>query len=160
MRNSQIPADEINRDIAFIMGRAELKFENTDQGYRILRKGKLAKNLSKGEENAVALIYFFNTLRDMAVNAGSLLFSHYAKIAKLFHSIEDINTKSAHCEECICNRRKNPRRFLMEQSGIFGSVKNFQYAAVSSILKETGVYLLTNGEKTQETKQLSLILKH
>ena len=73
VRNSQIPADEINRDIAFIMGRAELKFENTDQGYRILRKGKLAKNLSKGEENAVALIYFFNTLRDMNVNAANTI---------------------------------------------------------------------------------------
>mgnify|MGYP003318515279 CR=1 FL=1 len=55
VRNSQIPADEINRDIAFIMGRAELVFENTAQGYRITRKGKRAKNLSKGEENAIAL---------------------------------------------------------------------------------------------------------
>lgn len=73
VRNSQIPADEINRDIAFIMGRAELKFENTDQGYRILRKGKRAKHLSKGEENAVALIYFFNTLQDMNVNAANTI---------------------------------------------------------------------------------------
>lgn len=73
VRNSQIPADEINRDIAFIMGRAELKFKNTDQGYRILRKGKLAKNLSKGEENAIALIYFFNTLQDMNVNAANTI---------------------------------------------------------------------------------------
>lgn len=73
VRNSQIPADEINRDIAFIMGRAELEFENTDQGYRITRKGKRAKNLSKGKENAVALIYFFNTLRDMNVNAANII---------------------------------------------------------------------------------------
>lgn len=73
VRNSQIPADEINRDIAFIMGRAELEFENTDQGYRIIRKGKRAKNLSKGEENAVALIYFFNTLQDMNVNAANTI---------------------------------------------------------------------------------------
>jgi wobble nucleotide-excising tRNase len=73
VRNSQIPADEINRDIAFIMGRSELVFENTDQGYRITRNGKRAKNLSKGEENAVALIYFFNTLRDMNVNAANTI---------------------------------------------------------------------------------------
>lgn len=73
VRNSQIPADEINRDIAFIMGRAELVFENTEQGYRITRKGKRAKNLSKGEENAIALIYFFNTLHDMTVNAANTI---------------------------------------------------------------------------------------
>lgn len=65
VRNSQIPADEINRDISFIMGRSELVFTNTEFGYRITRNGKRAKNLSKGEENAIALIYFFNTLQDI-----------------------------------------------------------------------------------------------
>ena len=64
VRNSQIPATAINDDIKSIMGRAEIAFENTPTGYRITRNGKLAKNLSKGEENAVALIYFFNTLLD------------------------------------------------------------------------------------------------
>ena len=65
IRNSQIPADEINKDISFIMGRSELVFKNSDLGYQITRNGKKAKNLSKGEENAVALIYFFNTLLDV-----------------------------------------------------------------------------------------------
>ena len=73
VRNSQIPADKINSDIAFIMGRSELVFKNTDQGYLITRNGKRAKNLSKGEENAVALIYFFNTLQDMNVNAANTI---------------------------------------------------------------------------------------
>lgn len=65
VRNSQIPADAINKDIEFIMGRAELVFKNSEFGYQIKRKGKLAENLSKGEENAIALIYFFNTLMDV-----------------------------------------------------------------------------------------------
>lgn len=69
VRNSQIPADEINKDISFIMGRSELVFTNTKFGYRITRNGKQAKHLSKGEENAIALIYFFNTLQDVDVNA-------------------------------------------------------------------------------------------
>ena len=73
VRNSQIPADQINRDISFIMGRSELVFENTDQGYLITRNGKRAKHLSKGEENAIALIYFFNTLQDMNVNASNTI---------------------------------------------------------------------------------------
>lgn len=65
IRNSQIPADEINKDISFIMGRSELIFENTDLGYKITRNGKRATNLSTGEENAIALIYFFNSLLDV-----------------------------------------------------------------------------------------------
>ena len=73
VRNSQIPADEINRDIEFIMGRSELVFANTEFGYRITRNGRRAKNLSKGEENAVALIYFFNTLQDMDVDASNTI---------------------------------------------------------------------------------------
>lgn len=68
-RNSQIPADAINKDIAFIMGRSELIFTNSDLGYQITRNGKKAKNLSKGEENAIALIYFFNTLLDVNADA-------------------------------------------------------------------------------------------
>ena len=69
IRNSQIPADAINRDIAFIMGRSELVFTNSDLGYQIKRNGKRATNLSKGEENAIALIYFFNTLLDVESDA-------------------------------------------------------------------------------------------
>ncbi len=68
VRNSQIPADKINKDIAFIMGRSELIFTNTEMGYLITRNGERAKNLSKGEENAIALIYFFNALQDVDVN--------------------------------------------------------------------------------------------
>ncbi len=65
VRNSQIPADAINQDIKLIMGRDELTFENSSIGYQISRRGKIAKNLSKGEKNAIALIYFFNTLSDV-----------------------------------------------------------------------------------------------
>lgn len=68
VKNTQIPADQINRDIEFITGRNELIFSNTSSGYHITRKGKRARNLSKGEENAIALIYFFNTLSDVAVD--------------------------------------------------------------------------------------------
>ena len=73
IRNSQIPADAINRDIAFIMGRSELVFTNSDLGYQIKRNGKKATNLSKGEENAIALIYFFNTLLDVEADASNTI---------------------------------------------------------------------------------------
>lgn len=73
IKNSQIPADAINRDIAFIMGRSELVFYNSDLGYQIKRNGKKADNLSKGEENAIALIYFFNTLLDVESDAANTI---------------------------------------------------------------------------------------
>lgn len=69
VKDSQIPADLINKDIEFIMGRNELVFSNSEMGYKITRKGRIAKNLSKGEENAVALIYFFNSLLDINSDA-------------------------------------------------------------------------------------------
>jgi len=62
IKNSQIPAESMNKDIAFIMGRNELVFDNKEFGYQISRNGQIAKHLSKGEENAIALIYFFNAL--------------------------------------------------------------------------------------------------
>lgn len=73
VRNSQIPANQINKDIAFIMGRSELVFTNTELGYQITRNGKRAKNLSKGEENAIALIYFFNALQDVGVDTSNTI---------------------------------------------------------------------------------------
>ena len=67
IKNSQIPADLMNKDIGVLMGRNELKFENTDKGYRLSRNGSQVTQLSKGEQNAIALIYFFNSLSDMNV---------------------------------------------------------------------------------------------
>ena len=61
IRNSLIAAELINKDITFIMGRNELKFIRNPIGYQITRNGQLAEHLSKGEENAIALIYFFNS---------------------------------------------------------------------------------------------------
>lgn len=71
--NSQIPAEAINNDIEFILGRDEIKFKNTSTGYQIIRKGKLAKNISKGEANAIALIYFFNALTDVSIDANKTI---------------------------------------------------------------------------------------
>lgn len=51
------------------MGRSELVFTNSELGYQITRQGKKARYLSKGEENAIALIYFFNALLDIDSDA-------------------------------------------------------------------------------------------
>lgn len=66
--NSRIPAETINKEIVFITGRSELKFAWKETGYEIKRGECFAEELSTGEVNAIALIYFFNSLKDMSVN--------------------------------------------------------------------------------------------
>ena len=43
------------------------------------------------------------------------------------------------------------------ETALFSLSKNFQYASVSDIIKETGVFLWSNGEKMQEVKRSSWI---
>ena len=67
-KSSRLPAEQINSDIKTIFGREELRFENESNGYFIYRREEKAEHLSRGEENAIALIYFFNTLLDFKID--------------------------------------------------------------------------------------------
>ncbi|MGE4312488.1 AAA family ATPase [Desulfovibrio sp.] len=64
VKNTKLPAERINKDIAIIFGRQEISFVDQGDGYKIFRGSIEADNLSRGEQNAVALIYFFNSLED------------------------------------------------------------------------------------------------
>ena len=64
VKNSRIPAETINADISFIFGHSDLHFEWKENGYEIRRNDEIASFLSTGEQNAIALIYFFNSLQD------------------------------------------------------------------------------------------------
>ena len=55
---------EINNQLKIFLGRDEISFEVSDEGYVIRRKGKLAKNLSEGEKTAIAFVYFTIHLKD------------------------------------------------------------------------------------------------
>jgi len=46
------------------MGRDEIILETADEGYIVKRSGRTAKNLSEGEQGAIALIYFLTKLRE------------------------------------------------------------------------------------------------
>lgn len=46
------------------LGRTDLTFDSGDEGYRVRRRGKIAKRLSEGEKTAIAFIYFIVQLRD------------------------------------------------------------------------------------------------
>ncbi|MGV8856935.1 AAA family ATPase [Rhodoglobus sp.] len=57
-------AEELTRDIATLLGRAELSFRKQGDKYAIERHGEPATALSEGEQTAVSLLYFLCSLRD------------------------------------------------------------------------------------------------
>lgn len=67
---TQKMADQINADLASVYGRHHLRIEVAGQGkaYRCLRDTAPASNLSEGEKNTLALIYFLRHLQDEAQN--------------------------------------------------------------------------------------------
>lgn len=61
---SRVPVDELNGELHSYLGRDELSFKFEDAGYRLLRSGRIANNLSEGENTAIAFLYFLKTLND------------------------------------------------------------------------------------------------
>lgn len=55
---------ELTKMLHTFIGRTELTFESSSEGYRVLRRGQAAKRLSEGERTAVAFLYFIVQLQD------------------------------------------------------------------------------------------------
>jgi wobble nucleotide-excising tRNase len=55
---------DLTEHLTRFLGRTDLKFDSTPEGYKVLRRGKLAKRLSEGEKTAIAFIYFLVQLKD------------------------------------------------------------------------------------------------
>ncbi|MFI7061770.1 AAA family ATPase [Kribbella sp. NPDC050124] len=57
-------AQLINQDLVDYFGHVHLRLAVTDEGrgYRVLRNGEAATNLSEGERNAIAILYFLRSL--------------------------------------------------------------------------------------------------
>lgn len=58
------PADDLNRELHGYLGHDEIKFAVEDTGYRLVRGGGAAINLSEGERTAIAFLYFLKSLED------------------------------------------------------------------------------------------------
>jgi wobble nucleotide-excising tRNase len=61
-----IPAQKINEDLEKFLGRSDIQIKATDSqdGYQITRNGTIAKNLSEGEETALAIVYFLAKIKE------------------------------------------------------------------------------------------------
>jgi wobble nucleotide-excising tRNase len=55
-------AESLNSDLARLLGRNDLSFHLTDEGYSIQRAGQPALYLSEGEKTAISLLYFLKSL--------------------------------------------------------------------------------------------------
>jgi wobble nucleotide-excising tRNase len=56
--------EELTAHLRQFLGRTDLVFENSKDGYVVLRRGKSAKRLSEGEKTAIAFLYFLVQLKD------------------------------------------------------------------------------------------------
>lgn len=56
--------EELTGHLKQFLGRSDLIFENSKDGYAVLRRGKPAKRLSEGEKTAIAFLYFLVQLKD------------------------------------------------------------------------------------------------
>ena len=62
--NEHKGGEELTVHLKQFLGRTDLVFENSKDGYVILRRGKPAKRLSEGEKTAIAFLYFLVQLKD------------------------------------------------------------------------------------------------
>lgn len=60
----QEPADELNRELRAYLGHDDIQVSVEATGYRLVRRGNAATNLSEGERTAIAFLYFLKSLRD------------------------------------------------------------------------------------------------
>ena len=58
------PVEELNEELRSYLGRDELSFKFEGNGYKLLRSGRVADNLSEGECTAITFLYFLKTLSD------------------------------------------------------------------------------------------------
>lgn len=56
--------EQLTSHLKQFLGRTDLVFENSKEGYVVLRRGKPAKCLSEGEKTAIAFLYFLVQLKD------------------------------------------------------------------------------------------------
>ena len=63
MIQHRAPAAELNVGLRRYLGHGELALEPTETGYRITRNGKVAFSLSEGEQTALALLYWLQSLK-------------------------------------------------------------------------------------------------
>ena len=64
LTESRKPVEELNEELHSYLGRDELSFEYEGSGYKLLRSGYVADNLSEGECTAITFLYFLKTLSD------------------------------------------------------------------------------------------------
>ncbi|MCP3722604.1 AAA family ATPase [Paraburkholderia sp. CNPSo 3272] len=60
----QEPADELNRELRAYLGHDDIQVAVEATGYRLVRRGSIATNLSDGERTAIAFLYFLKSLQD------------------------------------------------------------------------------------------------
>lgn len=62
--NEHKGGEELTAHLKQFLGRTDLVFESSKDGYAVMRRGKPARRLSEGEKTAIAFLYFLVQLKD------------------------------------------------------------------------------------------------
>jgi len=94
-------AQKINSDIKEFFGREEIKLSIEENCYKITRNNEVVDKLSTGEENALALIYFFNSLESNNIDPNNTIIVLDDPISSFdssfyYHAVAYIYTKTIH----------------------------------------------------------------
>lgn len=115
------PAEELNRELAGYLGRAELTFEIRETGYSLSRSGSPANHLSEGEKTAIAFLYFLKSLQDKEFDLPN-------GIVVIDDPISSLDTNSLFCAFGFMKHRAGEpgQLFVLTHSfGFFRLVKNW-----------------------------------
>lgn len=115
------PAEELNQELRSYLGRDELCFSLSGNGYQITRNGTTASNLSEGERGAIAFLYFLKSLRakDFDLSKG---------IVVIDDPVSSLDANSLFCAfGCMkeCTKDAGQLFILTHNFGFFRQVKNW-----------------------------------
>lgn len=160
-------ADELNKDLHAYLGRDEISFAVTDGqlGYRLLRNGQPAANLSEGEQSAIAFLYFLRSLtdRNFDLTQGIVVIDDPVSSLdsnSLFSAFSFMKTRVENCKQLFVlthnfvlfrqianwfhhlkgqnkdDLQKRPARFYMQQTRGSGLYRQSSISKIDPLLEE------------------------
>ncbi len=151
-----IPAQQINDDLSKFLGRSDIQIQavDADGGYQITRNGAIAKNLSEGEETALAIVYFLAKIKEDGFDIKSSTIVIDDPISSL--DSNSIFLAFSFIKESI--KDAGQIFILTHHFDFFRQVKNwFQYMAGRQHNVPTAYYMLTC--KSEEEVRKSNLIK-
>lgn len=158
LTESRKPVEELNKELHSYLGRNELSFEYEGSGYKLLRSGYVADNLSEGECTAITFLYFLKTLSDKNFDKGNGI----VVIDDPVSSLDDnaLFSAFAYMKERV---KDSGQLFILTHNfAFFRQVKNWMFNIHGQMKKEKRYYSITahktNAQRSARIEALDTLL--